>query len=402
MLKTMMHPDAFATKAIGEADAWDEPRWPEHETYSSDYERAAASFHEPNIDLPAGRHGGHRRGNDPSAAYRAAQAYGRVDAGPVPAHEMRALRAEAPRGEYGGEVDHHAAYRAPSHRPAEHRPAEHRPAEHRAPAYARTRYEASSSEPAPHQMAEGRAPAYPPARGPAAPSSSPMTESSTMNDFRTLARTIEKMRGQQRGEPEHAPQEGTGRRSWLDDVRHSLHASEAPASPQASAPAAAAARHEPAPGRAIRSALEARIEDDGVRRSLAALTDEIGSLANRAELERLESALVDVVRRVTSLETRLREAKAPPQLISRPAPTITARSSMSASGTAAADRSAPPRLTAQMIDARIAERRQNAERAERRAASSQRAPVQLQVQSPQTAVAAYEPRDKASPRRLFR
>lgn len=391
MLKTMMNPDAFMTNAIGEADAWDEPRWPEHETYGSDYERAAASFHEPNIDMPADRCGGFRRPSDPAAAYRAAQAYGRADLATANPYEPRgvpreafrgdrmhsetmrdeAMRCETPRG--AGAV-RGAAMRGEPAAPSPHRAAQVRYAEPRPPSYARALPDHHGSEPArgyggPVQAAL-----------PSAARAEPGSATSTMNDFRTLAQTIERMRGQQRPEPAAAASEPAGRQSWLDDVRHSLQSS---ASPTAERP------------RQLdyaRTAPEARIEDEGVRRSLATLTNEIGALANKAELDRLETALADVVRRVTSLETRLREAKAPPQLITRPSPTIVSKAPPPAA-------KAPPRLTAELIDARVAERRRGAIATERGAS----APERRERQTRQVAeTPAYEPREPGAPRRLFR
>lgn len=400
MLKTKMQPNPLIAGALGEADAWDEPRWADHETHSSDYERAVASLHEPEVDLPAERNGRTVRPSleQSAATYRARQGERRThpEAAPDSAgrHGSNHRSAANPNG-----VSHTAGSKMQL------------PKGHRKPF------------PDLQSVPDTRA-SYPSGRGGHEAdhhSPSPHAET-TLADFRTLARTIEQMRGGRGAAPAHgapahgasghgAPGQGApartddrspvtapARATWLDDVRaHTHHAGTIVTPHTASAPVASTPNGIPAHlaprGGAPSPSLSPvdTVADESLARSLSSLATEVASLANKADVARLEQALLEVVRRVSTLETRfhtppadaaprygmIEEALAAPLAPVRSAggqqPPRDGRPSRPRRPVSERRPVEPPRrLTVEMIEARIAERREAAERATRAMAGAAR------------------------------
>ncbi|UOM34620.1 hypothetical protein [Acuticoccus sp. I52.16.1] len=455
-----MQTDPHLASAMGEPDAWDEPRWADSETYSTDYERAVASLREPELDVPAERNG---------RPYRAAA---REPAGRI-AHDPYSHQRQTPERQtierqaterLGPErqIPERTLYdrQAPNDRQAPTRghAGESRPAERGEPDRASlsgammdsAAVEQTASTYRAHRrhdetLAEEdwRDDAH------GAPHAEPDGGRSTLADFRTLARTIEQMRRQS------APPVATGpsiaapaRTTWLDEVRTGGDAAPRQTGPQPTGPrqrgsgtqAPARGSHTlPFPGEPAPAAVPA-IADASLARSLDALMKEVSALANRAEVDRLEQALVEVVRRVTTLEARVREPEPAPRLRPR-TDAVRATAERPHAAPAAAERTAPRRaetpvrpalaaprparkpvepprrLTVEIIEERIAERRRAAEAAKRAAAlpgpGAERAtaphgfPHDPAAHDPaahqgyDVPAVAYEPRARSAPRRLF-
>ncbi len=399
MPRTRMQTDPQLAIALGEPDAWEGPRWPDHETHSSDYERAIASLSEPGLDIPADRTGrphralmAHRNGADRVSAERRdddRRAGGGFDHSTFDRSIMDLATAEQTASTYRAHRRHHDAF------------ADGADAEEDDQAALRSDRAAN-----PARYAE------------------PAGET-TLADFRTLARTIEQMRKQS---PENAAGPivaARARKTWLDDVRAS-HDTRAAIEPS---PAP-----DPWPSGTARSTMGASgdgipapaVVDEPLARSLDALMRDVATLAHKADVARLEASLVEVVRRITVLESDLREETsvrqetqarletllreaarrdepaAPPHARPRLDPVSTRQTIASPESQPAPP---PRRLTVEGIEARIAERRQAAEAAKRATALPQPSPASTRaIEPPQTRdvpAVAYEPRQRVAPRRLF-
>ncbi|WP_146619964.1 hypothetical protein [Acuticoccus sediminis] len=422
MLKTRNEADQRLSTALGEPDAWGAPRWAEKESHSSDYDRAVASLREPDLDLPAGRIGRPQRPlmEQAPASYRAKRTL-------PPVRTAAELREEPPAPAKAAPLPPARTQSAPAQAaPAQAAPAQSAPMQSAQLQSPPT--ETAHAQPAPVQSATAQEAPVTAAAAEAA-AEVPITADSTLANFYVLARALEEIRNKPlvplaAAAPIAAPVAAPAPETWLDQLRQTVDASVGAAAPSV----------EPAPVEAAPAPAPVVVQSEtGIARSLGTLIAEVANVAKKSEVTRLQDAVVEVVRRVTMLEARLDRAELEaatrghrqPDPVQQPArqalPGSVVEPAAAAPAPAVPAKPEPPRrLTVEMIEARIAERRRANEAARRGATAPDRrtgeAPLadresqarafaerfaQTPAKSVRDADGAYEPRLRTAPRRLF-